>query len=117
MVGLGSCSWMKGQLCSVQDATTKVSVEVLQRVYTSLQDDDVVGSPEDGLAYKDGLNLEAHLWFIDSYEMPRWHWSSERGTFERYAFSMFLLFNGGTNISEHLQHSRFPGLRNQELPL
>lgn len=74
---------MKGQLCSVQDATTKVSVEVLQRVYTSLQDDDVVGSPEDGLAYKDGLNLGAHLWFIDSYEMPRWHWSSERGTFER----------------------------------
>lgn len=66
------------------DATMKVSIEVLQRVYTSLQDqDEDNGGGTDGAVYRDGLNPENHLWFVDSFEMPRWHWSNERGAFER----------------------------------
>jgi DNA polymerase epsilon subunit 2 len=65
----------------------KVSVDVLQRVYTSLQDQDEGGGGiADGAYSGDSLNSETHLWFIDAYEMPRWHWSNERGAFERCAY-------------------------------
>jgi DNA polymerase epsilon subunit 2 len=30
------------------------------------------------------LDPDSHLFFISSYEMPQWHWSQERGTFERF---------------------------------
>jgi DNA polymerase epsilon subunit 2 len=61
------------------DATMKVSVEVLRRVYAKLQDQD-----DDDEMHKDGLNPESHLFFVDAHEMPKWHWSNERGAFERY---------------------------------
>lgn len=60
------------------DATMKVSIEVLQRVYANLQDQD-----DENEIHKDGLNPENHLFFVNAYEMPRWHWSNERGAFER----------------------------------
>lgn len=78
---------MKRQLGSTTDATMKVSIEVLKKVYMSLQDQDEGGGGGggvEGAEYRDGLNPENHLWFVDSYEMPRWHWSNERGAFERY---------------------------------
>ncbi|XP_006460256.1 hypothetical protein AGABI2DRAFT_150224 [Agaricus bisporus var. bisporus H97] len=65
------------------DATMKVSVEVLRRVYAKLQDQD-----DDDEIHKDGLNPENHLFFIDAYEMPKWHWSNERGSFERSSTSL-----------------------------
>ncbi|KAF5390524.1 hypothetical protein D9757_002702 [Collybiopsis confluens] len=61
----------------VADATMKVSIEVLQRVYELLQDQ---GQNEEET---EAVDPDAHLHFINAFEMPRWHWSIERGTFER----------------------------------
>ncbi|KAF7332054.1 DNA polymerase epsilon subunit [Mycena kentingensis (nom. inval.)] len=60
------------------DALMKVSVEVLQRVYESLQDQGQRPGVE-----KEALDPDAHLFLVDAFEMPLWHWSPERGTFER----------------------------------
>ena len=56
----------------------KVSVELLQRVYTSLQED---GQGSDGLP--ETIDPDSHLYVVNAFEMPRWHWSVERGTFEK----------------------------------
>ncbi|KIY67938.1 epsilon DNA polymerase [Cylindrobasidium torrendii FP15055 ss-10] len=60
------------------DATMKVDVEVLRRAYESLQDKDEADELE-----PDALDPESHLYVIDAFEMPLWHWSTERGTFEK----------------------------------
>lgn len=62
----------------------KVAVDVLRRVYQALQDSE--GTSTD--AEKDVIDPESHLFVINAYEMPAWHWSTERGTFERYASSV-----------------------------
>lgn len=59
------------------DATMKVSVEVLQRVYEFLQDQ---GQSEMEV---EALDPDSHLHFIHAFERPSWHWSIERGTFEK----------------------------------
>jgi DNA polymerase epsilon subunit 2 len=56
----------------------KVSVDVLRRVYESLRDQGEATSTE-----KEFLDPDSHLNFIDAFDMPLWHWSSERGTFEK----------------------------------
>lgn len=56
----------------------KVSVDVLKRLYESLQDQ---GDRTD--LEKDIIDPENHLHFVDAFEMPRWTWSAERGTFEK----------------------------------
>ena len=63
-----------------QDATMKVSVEILNRVYQTLQSSggDQRTRKEDGY-----LDPEDHLHFVDAFEMPLWHWSPERGSFEK----------------------------------
>ncbi|KAF9076745.1 DNA polymerase alpha/epsilon subunit B-domain-containing protein [Rhodocollybia butyracea] len=63
------------------DATMKVSVEVLQKVYELLQDQ---GQDEQET---ETLDPDSHLHFINAFEMPSWHWSIERGTFEKTANS------------------------------
>jgi DNA polymerase epsilon subunit 2 len=72
-----------------QDATMKVSVEVLKRVYESLQD-----QGERTQVEKEFIDPENHLFFIDAFEMPRWTWSQERGTFERYVLSHAIIYPG-----------------------
>ncbi|KLO18036.1 epsilon DNA polymerase [Schizopora paradoxa] len=63
------------------DATMKVSLSVLQRVYAGLQEkEEREANEEDDL-----LNIEDHLFFVDAYEMPAWHWSQSRSTFEKVA--------------------------------
>lgn len=62
------------------DAAMKVDVEVLRRVYESFQDQD-----QRSEADVDTIDPEGHLFVIDAFEMPLWHWSVERGTFERCA--------------------------------
>jgi uncharacterized protein with NAD-binding domain and iron-sulfur cluster len=57
----------------------KVSLDVLQRVYENLQD-----RGEDARVEHEIIDPDNHLFIIDAYEMPRWVWSQERGTFERY---------------------------------
>jgi DNA polymerase epsilon subunit 2 len=62
-----------------QDATMKVSVEILNRVYHTLQT-----SSDQRTQKGDGyLDPEDHLHFVDAFEMPLWHWSPERGSFEK----------------------------------
>jgi len=56
----------------------KVSIEVLQRVYESLQEQGQGADTE-----VERIDPESHLYFVDAFEMPSWHWSVERGTFER----------------------------------
>jgi DNA polymerase epsilon subunit 2 len=58
----------------------KVMLPILKRVYELLQ---VSGDQRTGVndMY---LDPDTHLWFIDAFEMPTWHWSHERSTFERY---------------------------------
>ena len=62
------------------DVQTKVSVDILKRVYDAFQKNGEAGEGED-----DFLDPEAHLYFIDAFEMPLWNWSTEKGTFDRCA--------------------------------
>ncbi|CAK5275530.1 unnamed protein product [Mycena citricolor] len=61
----------------------KVSPEVLQRVYESLQDQ----GQHTGIE-KELLDPDAHLHIIDAFDMPLWHWAPERGTFEKVTNSL-----------------------------
>lgn len=63
----------------------KVSVDILQRIYESLQNQ---GHRADTEIQK--IDPESHLHFIDAFEMPLWHWSQERGTFEKYVAGVSL---------------------------
>lgn len=61
------------------DAVMKVSLQILQRVYHSLQEkEERIENGEDDL-----LDPEDHIFFIGAYEMPRWNWTHERSTFEK----------------------------------
>ncbi|PPQ77434.1 hypothetical protein CVT25_011016 [Psilocybe cyanescens] len=62
------------------DATMKVSVEILKRVYESFQD-----QGDGTTAEKELIDPDNHLFFVDAFEMPRWTWSAERGTFEKHS--------------------------------
>lgn len=66
-------------LTVVIDAAMKVSIDVLNRVYESLQD-----QGERTQVEKELIDPENHLYFIDAFEMPRWVWAPERSTFEKY---------------------------------
>ncbi|KAM6495797.1 DNA polymerase alpha/epsilon subunit B domain containing protein [Amanita muscaria] len=61
------------------DASMKVSVDVLRRIYESLRDQGDTTSTE-----REFLDPESHLHIIDAFDMPLWHWSQERGTFEKH---------------------------------
>lgn len=61
------------------DAAMKASVTVLQRVYQLLQ-----GSTSSASSIEqDILDVDAHIFVVDAFEMPQWNWSSERSTFEQ----------------------------------
>ncbi|KAF5333197.1 hypothetical protein D9611_002432 [Ephemerocybe angulata] len=55
------------------DATMKVSIAVLRRVYEGLKD-----QGEHTQVERETVLPDQHLFFIDAYEMPRWVWSQER---------------------------------------
>jgi DNA polymerase epsilon subunit 2 len=57
----------------------KVSLDILQRVYETVQEQGNASNDSE----KEALDPESHLFFIDAFEMPLWHWSPERGTFEK----------------------------------
>ncbi|KAM5540454.1 hypothetical protein V8D89_005912 [Ganoderma adspersum] len=73
-----SIEWIAKEYNKQDDAQMKVSLDVLQRVYETFQNDD--NNEEEGHSQ---LDPESHLFFIDAYEMPLWNWSTERSTFER----------------------------------
>ena len=57
----------------------KVSLQILSRVYQTLQ------TSGDEHTRKEDVYLdpENHLHFVNAFEMPLWHWSPERGSFEK----------------------------------
>lgn len=61
------------------DAVMKVSVAVLQRVHQLLQGSSTAASSIE----QDILDVDAHIFVVDAFEMPQWNWSSERSTFEQ----------------------------------
>lgn len=72
---------MRGLLTgALADAQMKVSLDVLQRVYEAFQ-----GTGENGpQGQHELLDPESHLHIINAFDMPLWHWSHERSTFERH---------------------------------
>lgn len=90
---------------SSPDASMKVSLPILQRVYEALQDQGS-GDP----AETELLDPESHLYVLDAFEMPAWSWSHERGTFERYAFPNDL---SSTTVMSKDPRSRPPCLAQQ----
>ncbi|RDB22824.1 DNA polymerase epsilon subunit B [Hypsizygus marmoreus] len=61
-----------------EDVDMKVSVEVLKRVYDAIQGQDQRVNVE-----KELIDPESHLFVINAFEMPLWHWSQESGTFTK----------------------------------
>ncbi|KAK7060583.1 DNA-directed DNA polymerase epsilon, subunit B [Paramarasmius palmivorus] len=60
------------------DASMKVTVELLERVYNHLQDENEGANGDNEV-----IDPETHLFVVNAFEMPAWHWSVERGTFEK----------------------------------
>ncbi|KAH9938205.1 DNA polymerase epsilon subunit B [Fomitopsis serialis] len=58
-----SIEWIAKEYNKQDDAQMKVSLDVLQRA--------------------EAVDPDSHLHFIDAFDMPLWHWSHERSTFER----------------------------------
>lgn len=73
----------------------KVSVEVLKRVYESLQD-----QGERTQVEKEVIDPENHLFFIDAFEMPRWTWSQERSTFEKCVILYAVIYLETQSVQE-----------------
>ena len=75
-------------LLQLSDASTKVDLAILQRVYQNMMEkSERAENGQDEL-----LDPEEHLYFIDAYEMPRLCWSQTRSTFEKYAKPFASLF-------------------------
>ena len=58
----------------------KVNLAVLERVYHALNEKNE--RQENG--EQEFLDPNEHLFFIDAYGMPLYHWSAARGTFEKW---------------------------------
>ena len=59
-----------------------VQLAVLQRVYDAMQGSQASRKTD---VLDDKLDTDSRLFFIDAFEMPLWHWSPERATFEKCA--------------------------------
>ena len=79
--------------CIQPDAQMIISLDILQRVYNSLQ-------------HRSGVNdysdPDAHIRFINAFEMPRWNWSTQKATFERYLCSFHTSFNNANEAVSSL---------------
>jgi DNA polymerase epsilon subunit 2 len=65
----------------------KVTLPILQRVYESMQGE----GQRDEHGQKDQLDPDSHLFFVNAFDMPGWHWSVERSTFEKYVHHFYPL--------------------------
>ncbi|EIN10433.1 DNA polymerase epsilon subunit B [Punctularia strigosozonata HHB-11173 SS5] len=78
------------------DATMKVSLEVLQRVYEVLQG---MRQGQSSSQDEEPLDPDGHLHFIDAYDMPLWHWSNERSTFDRSTSAQTISGSADSRVS------------------
>ncbi|THH14637.1 hypothetical protein EW146_g5729 [Bondarzewia mesenterica] len=65
--------------CHKSDANMKVAFHILKRVYDNLQDAGEHGTQKEDVH----IDPDNHLFFVNAFDMPAWHWSQERGTFEK----------------------------------
>ncbi|KAF8592440.1 epsilon DNA polymerase [Ramaria rubella] len=76
----GSVEHLAREYNRQDDAEMVVRLDILQRVYDTMQTSQTT---RDHDFLEDKLDTEGQLFFIDAFEMPMWHWSPERSTFER----------------------------------
>ncbi|KAH9844250.1 epsilon DNA polymerase [Rhodofomes roseus] len=76
-----SIEWIAKEYNKQDDAQMKVSLDVLQRVYDAFQNSGDNPAEEE----QEAIDPDSHLHFIDAFDMPLWHWSQERSSFERAA--------------------------------
>lgn len=83
-----------------QDCSTIVTRPLLVKAYESVIEKN---SANTGVGEEEDIDPEHHLHFINAFEMPRWHFSHERQTFERYV-------RVPSTIRDHIStNSRAPG--------
>ena len=71
-----------------QDCTTIVSRDGLEKVYALMQMSGTgAGASQNALLDADEFDPEQCLHVVDSMKMPRWLYSAERKTFERWGAS------------------------------
>ena len=75
----------------------KVSAEILKRVYESLQEQGQQSNE------KDLIDPESHLYIINAFEMPLWHWSQENGTFQKFV-DLLCRFENASESRTGYQH-------------
>jgi hypothetical protein len=68
-------------LTSVAETPPIVTKKLLAKVYETLQGS---GEERSQNTLGDELDPEHHLFFIDAFDMPSWHYSAERQTFEKF---------------------------------
>ncbi|KAG8835941.1 DNA-directed DNA polymerase epsilon, subunit B [Serendipita sp. 399] len=66
------------------DCSTIVTKPLLQRVYETVVEKSTA-AVVDGSQSSEVWDPDHHLYFIDAFEMPRWHYSLERKAFEKAA--------------------------------
>ncbi|KAI0921833.1 hypothetical protein AcV5_000679 [Taiwanofungus camphoratus] len=76
-----SIEWVAKEYTKQDDAQMKVSLDVLQRVYDAFQS----SNDSQSQGEQDVLDPDSHLFVVNVFDMPLWHWSLERSTFERAA--------------------------------
>lgn len=87
-------------LTHYQDCSTIVTRPLLVKAYESVMEK---SSANNGVGEEEHIDPEHHLHFINAFEMPRWHFSHERQTFERYVRTI-------STVPDHIStHSRAPG--------
>jgi DNA polymerase epsilon subunit 2 len=64
------------------DCSTIVTKQLLQRVYESVVEKSTVAVPGSSQG-EQHWDPDHHLFFINAFDMPRWHYSQERKVFER----------------------------------
>jgi DNA polymerase epsilon subunit 2 len=91
----------------------KVTLPILQRVFEALE-----GTADRAVGEEENLDPDAHTFFVNAFDMPLWHWSVERSTFEKCVrpglclvhLSEIVATQGGTR-AYHLRLRRIARLR------
>ncbi|KAG5342527.1 hypothetical protein C0989_000655 [Termitomyces sp. Mn162] len=68
----------QGRVQNYADVNMKVDLNILERVYQGMRNQTEQVDEE-----KELLDPESHLYVINAFDMPLWHWSSEAGTFTK----------------------------------
>lgn len=85
MVNSLSLAFRVGGLSLTQqfiDCSTIVTKQLLQRAYENVVEKSTVAVPGSSQG-EQHWDPDHHLFFINAFEMPRWHYSQERKVFEK----------------------------------